>query len=131
MGNIQGTHKVFDLKTGVVKKTRTVREFPMPDNVILLVNAWGKQYQKNLRRSLVTFLDRRKQPYDWENDDLSGMDNITEVIRADEYPCNFPGIQLERESDIDDAAAVEVVLPPIRRRRHRERGKKRGSCGSR
>ena len=60
----------------------------------------------------MTFIDRRKQPYDWENDDLSGMDNITEVIRADEYPCNFPGIQLERESDIDDAAAVELVLPP-------------------
>ena len=112
VGNIQGTHKVFDLKTGVVKKTRTVTEFPMPDNVILLVNAWGKRYQKNLRSSLVTFLDRRKQPYDWENDDLSGVDNITEVIRADEYPCNFPGIQLERESDIDDAAAIEVVLPP-------------------
>ena len=68
----------------------------MPDNVILLVNAWGKRYQKNLRSSLVNFLDRRKQPYDWENDDLSGVDNITEVIRADEYPCNFPGIQLKR-----------------------------------
>ncbi len=29
--NIQGTKKVFDLKTGVVKKPRTVTRFPCPD----------------------------------------------------------------------------------------------------
>ncbi len=38
-GNIQGTKKVFDLKTGAVKKVRTVKSFPLPTCVIELVNA--------------------------------------------------------------------------------------------
>ncbi|KAL7536101.1 hypothetical protein ACHAXR_010695 [Thalassiosira sp. AJA248-18] len=113
VGNIQGIYKVFDLKKGVVKKSRTVTEFPMPDNVIKLVNAWGKRYQKTTSKSLMTFRNRNKQPFDWENDELNDADDVIEVTRADEsVSANFPGIQLERESDVDTSAAVEAVLPP-------------------
>ena len=45
-GNIQGNLKVFDLKTGVVKNTRSATDFPMPDRVIELVNEWGKRNRK-------------------------------------------------------------------------------------
>ncbi len=41
MGNHQGTHKVFDINTGMVKKPRTVNLLPMPDKVIKVVNNWG------------------------------------------------------------------------------------------
>ena len=40
-GNRQGTHKVFDINTGVVKKTRIVTPLPMPDRVIAVVEDWG------------------------------------------------------------------------------------------
>ena len=40
-GNIQGTHKVYDIHTRKVKKPRTITEFPMPEQVITLVNEWG------------------------------------------------------------------------------------------
>ncbi len=45
-GNLQGTKKVFNLKKGVTKKPRNVTSYPMPENVIKLVDAWGIRYQK-------------------------------------------------------------------------------------
>ena len=42
--NIQGTKKVFDLKTGVVKKPQTVTQFPCSDRVIALVDMLGRRY---------------------------------------------------------------------------------------
>ena len=62
--NIQGTKKVFDLKTGVVKKPRTVTRFPCPDRVIALVNAWGRRYQKEERANKIKFLNRKKLKFD-------------------------------------------------------------------
>ena len=41
-GNIQGTLKVFYLKTGFIKNPRSDIDFPMPDRVIEVVNAQGK-----------------------------------------------------------------------------------------
>jgi hypothetical protein len=40
-GNRQGTHKVFDINTGAVKKPRTVTLLPMPDRAFKVVNDWG------------------------------------------------------------------------------------------
>ena len=37
-GNIKGALKVFDIKTSVVKKPRTMIELPMPDRVITIVD---------------------------------------------------------------------------------------------
>jgi len=41
-GNLQGTHKVFDQKTGNVKKPHTVTSFLVPDCVTGFVNQWDK-----------------------------------------------------------------------------------------
>ncbi len=43
-GNHQGTHKVFDINTGVVKKTHSITPLPMPDRVIKIVNDWGRRH---------------------------------------------------------------------------------------
>lgn len=43
--NIQGTKKVFDLVTGVVKNPRSVTPFPMPDRAINIVNAWDQDHK--------------------------------------------------------------------------------------
>ncbi len=40
-GNCQGTHKVFDINMGVVKKPRIITPLPMPDWVIAMVEDWG------------------------------------------------------------------------------------------
>ena len=108
VGNIQGTHTVFCLKTGVVHKMRTVTVFPMPDNVIKLVNAWGRRYQKVAKKDLLTFLNRNKQPFDWENEDLHQDDAINQpLIRAKHLtPANMPEIELERDM-VSDTVVVE------------------------
>ena len=45
-GNRQGTHKVFDIKTGVVKKPRIITPLPMPDRVITVIKDWRQRHQK-------------------------------------------------------------------------------------
>ena len=45
-GNIQGTQKVFCLKTGCILKRRKIIPFPMPERVIKKVNDWGKDQEK-------------------------------------------------------------------------------------
>ncbi len=39
--NRQGTHKVFDIKTGAVQKPCAVTPLPMPNRFISVVNNWG------------------------------------------------------------------------------------------
>jgi len=63
-GNLQGTHKVFDLKTGKVKKPRTVTSFLVPDNVTSFVNQWGKCSKREATKNKFDFLNRSMQPYD-------------------------------------------------------------------
>jgi hypothetical protein len=50
IGNIQGTKKVFNLKTGTVKKPRSVTVLPISDMVIKQVDTWGKKYQEEEKR---------------------------------------------------------------------------------
>ena len=119
VGNIQGTKKVFDLKTGVVKKVRTIRVFPMPDNVIKVVDAWGKRYQKEKRKNLLTFRDRNKQAFSWENEELDdhGIPPVAasvenQLSRSQSGPALMPGIALESDNDLDDGDdAVEDDTP--------------------
>jgi hypothetical protein len=40
-GNCQGTHKVFDINTGVFKKPCTITPLPMSDRVIAVIKDWG------------------------------------------------------------------------------------------
>ena len=59
-GNRQGTHKVFDINTGVVKKPRIITPLPMPDRVIAMVKDWGRRHQKEDKKQALTFLNQKK-----------------------------------------------------------------------
>jgi hypothetical protein len=69
-GNRQGTHKVFNINTGVVKKNRTITPLPMPDRVITVIKDWGGCHQKEDTARTLNFLNQKQQQYDWDNDDL-------------------------------------------------------------
>ena len=64
-GNIQGILKVFDITTGVVKKTQTMKELPIPDQVITLVYKCSMQSRKEDMHSRFEFLNHHKQKFDW------------------------------------------------------------------
>jgi hypothetical protein len=55
--NLQGTHKVFDINTGVVKKLCAITPLPMPDCIIKVVKDWGRRNQQLERSSILKFLN--------------------------------------------------------------------------
>ena len=108
-GNIQGTHKVFDIKTGKVKKPRTISVFPMPDRVLKLVNQWGQRSQREEVQNKLEFLNRLKQRYDWDNDDLEDDEGLVEEEEQahPNIPAQLPGIELEAEQPGETQAVQE------------------------
>ena len=106
-GNIQGTPKVFDIKSGKVKKPRSVTAFNVPDRVIDIVDRWGKRSKmEDKKKHLLEFLDRKKRAFDWDNDDLE--DEVLPPEKAHpEIPAQIPGIDLASEQD-DTDDVVEI-----------------------
>jgi hypothetical protein len=108
-GNRQGTRKVFDINTCVVKKPRTITPLPMPDRVIIVIEDWGRRHQKEDRAKTIEFLNRKRQQYDWENDDLKDNEGLIEPDFAHpNIPAEFPGIDLESEQPHHNQV-VEVI----------------------
>jgi len=108
MTNLQGTRKVFDLLTGVVKKPRSVTEFPIPDRVIKMVDAWGKRYQKEECQNKVKFLNCQKLKYDWENDELPNEGLLEDDVAHPDIPAEFPGLELENEMEVPGSAVTTI-----------------------
>lgn len=105
--NIQRSHKVFDLRTGKVVTRRTSKEVPMPNRVIRRMNWWGKKSKQIQYGRKLAFLNRRKQSYDWENDEndpLEALEEAEEQKVHDDVPAELPGIPLEE--DIPEGPAV-------------------------
>ena len=48
----------------------TMKEVPMPDQVKKLVNKWGSQSGGKAYDSQVEFLNRTKDKFEWDNDDI-------------------------------------------------------------
>jgi hypothetical protein len=62
-GNRRGTHKVFDINTGVVEKSQTITPLPMPDRVISVVEDWGRQHFKENKSKILIFLYQKREQY--------------------------------------------------------------------
>ena len=88
---------------------RIVKVVPYPDRVIKRVNGLGKTPRGEKYSDGLEFLNRHKQRFDWENEELN--EKISEVEEPI-YPdilAEVPGLVLE--SDFDDADDV-VMTPP-------------------
>ena len=103
----QGTVKAFDIKTGKVKKPREFTRLPMPDKVVKIVNQWGRRSQRESQADKLEFLNRHKQRFDWDNDEIVDEGLVQDEIPLPEIPAEMPGIPLAGHSD----DAVEVLRP--------------------
>ena len=109
-GNWQGTTKCFDIETGKVVTRRVVKEVPYPDCVIKRVNDLGKTPRGEKYSDGLEFLNRNKQPFDWENEELNEkLPEVEEPIYPD-ILAEVPGLVLE--SDFDDNNDVIMTPPP-------------------
>ena len=61
----------FDLDTGKVVTRRIVKELTYPDCIIKRVNEWGKTPGGEKHLDDVEFRNRKRQPFDWENEELA------------------------------------------------------------
>ena len=118
-GNRHGTVEVFDIDSGKVKKPWTIKIMPVPDQVIILVNKWGKRFQRESQRHKLEFLNCHKDKYAWDNDDLEDDDM---ALVKDEIPhpgisAEIPGVDLASEtpgvspSDTHDDGAIDILEP--------------------
>ena len=79
----------------------------MPNRVIRRMNWWGKKSKQIQYGRKLEFLNRRKQSYDWENDEndpLEALEEAEEQKVHDDVPAELPGIPLEE--DIPEGPAV-------------------------
>jgi len=109
-GNIQGTQKVFDVKTGAIKKCRTIRNMPMPQSIITTVHSWAKRSLREEHLRKMVFLNRNKEKYDWDSEDLS------DVVYFSEDNPNVHNNRLTELPGVDlalDSSNRQVVSPVV------------------
>ena len=70
-GNCQGSTQYFDLNTGKGVSCRISRVLPYPDRVVKRVNEWGKTPRGESYSDGVKFLNRSREPFNWENEELN------------------------------------------------------------
>lgn len=113
-GNIQGSVVCYNLETKKIIKRRTIKTLPMPDRVVKQVISIGRATKRKRTADRLSFLNRHKQTFDWDNEDLDETDNVglVEAPReTDPLLAELPGVPLESD---DEAVAViqEVTETP-------------------
>ena len=80
VGNRQGSVKCWDIESGKVLHRRTVTQLPWPlDNkLVRKIEEWGKKGASAIKRGCIDFLNRNGEKFDWENDDLSELEVVSE-----------------------------------------------------
>jgi hypothetical protein len=116
--NIQGPKKVFDLKTGTVKKPRSITVLPIPDSFVKQVDAWGKKYQAEEKKNKLKFLNRKKLQYDWDNNELEEPEGATEELAHPDLSAEFSGIEQEVELEDGGTAAMTILKASTEQEAH-------------
>ena len=113
-GNLQGSTMCFNLNIVVVVKRITITPLPMPDQIKNLVNRWGNQPWDRKYTGGIKFIDRNKNDFKWENEDL--VETIDDVYNPI-YPtlaAEILGVVLE-DDHVNEGAALEETIPPTHR----------------
>jgi hypothetical protein len=97
-GKCQGTHKVFNINTGLFKEPYTISSLPMIDRVIKVVKDLDKHHQKEDKANTFEFLNQKRQQYNWDKNDLKDDEGLDELnIAHPNIPAKLPSINLESE----------------------------------
>ena len=99
-----------DVVTGAIKKCRTIRNMPMPQAIITTVHTWVKHSARDEHLGKMVFLNRNKEKYNWDNEDLSDVVDLSEdnPTLHNDIPAELPGVDLET-----DSSDTQVVSPAV------------------
>ena len=81
----------------------------MPDSFIAEVNKWGLRSKRDKAARKLEFLNRRKEKFDWDNDETEADDLVEDEVIYPEIPAEFPGLLFDRGVS-DDVVEVEPEL---------------------
>jgi hypothetical protein len=113
-GNMQGSLKCFDLKTGKVVIRRRVEQLPFPNRMLKKVIEWEKKGKAQITKDSIQFLNRLGKQFEWDNDeveDLQVVMNEPEKVQRDHgVPAEIPGIKIEDDYKAVPGPAVEHEL---------------------
>ena len=68
--NIQGTQKLFCLRSGIVLKRRNIIRMITSDCIIKLVEYWGGGSRGEKYGKVIEICNRNKELFDWENEEV-------------------------------------------------------------
>jgi len=81
----------------------------MPDSFIAAVNNWGLRSKRNRSAPKLEFLNRRKEKFDWDNDEMEDDAMVEDEVIYPEIPAEFPGLLFDRGMS-DDVVEVKPEL---------------------
>ena len=111
-GNWQGS-TMLDRNTGKVVTNRIVKELPYPDRVIKYVSEPGKTPRGEKYSDGIEFHNRKRHPFDWENEELAEtLPEVEESIYPD-ILAEVPGLVLESDLANDSDAVMTPALPTM------------------
>jgi hypothetical protein len=81
----------------------------MPDSFIAKVNNWGLRSKRDRAAWKLEFLNRQKEKFDWDNDDMEDDEMVEDEVIYPEIPAEFPGLLFDHEMS-DEVVEVEPDL---------------------
>ena len=109
-GNIQGTYKVFNLRTGKKIKWRKITVMSMPDTVITQVERLG---HTNTAPNMFDFSDRNGVLFEWNKDVNETPKGIIEedVVLYPSLAAETHGVVLEQDQPIPSMEMEDKIEP--------------------
>ena len=111
-GNIQGSQKCFDITTGLLVNQHVIHELSMLKCIIKKMNWWGSKNNGEEYENKLQFLNRNKEKFNWDNDEVSNNDELVEEASMTHaiLLAELPGIVEENDFSDDDVPVQELRL---------------------
>jgi hypothetical protein len=111
-GNLQGSVKIYCLKTDCILKRRSFTPLPMPDWIIKRIDHIRLREKQGRE---FWFVHRSKEPYEWTNmvpeDDPEFQGLLEEEAPFPDVSVEIPGVVLEEEEDDGQVVTDEPKVP--------------------
>ena len=100
-GNRQGNINCFGLDIGSILLRWKVKQMIWPKRLIRKANAWVERGKKDILKVRISFLNRKGEKFDWDNDKLTEIemaDKEKKLVQPN-FIAGIPGIEVESDCE--------------------------------